>query len=296
MENWQYRPLDDYDDHKPIYTPLRISKKLKVIELAIEIEQYSWYKRLFYYLFERRRFVKSRKRSEWIVQYLFTRSLLYASSVEFQEAMKVPADFHIEHSLVNIQTWMMIDRLRKIGTAESKFTGKFMELMIKKWMEQEVSRIHLRKKNEFVRDIESYMRVSNGYLDYHFNRNPATVKNNYYKLDALVWSIVYFEKVPRYSDEVFKMADYLKATYDYIQTLPFQKFEDCDVQFDVLKVALDYRHNLLQANPPMGEKDFLEELYSDNKKKRYYYSHEEQLKLEDLPYDQELVTHPHTIF
>lgn len=130
--------------------------------------------------------------------------------------MNIPADFHIEHSLVNIQSWMMIDRLRKINTPESKFTGRFMELMIKKWMEEEVGRIHLRKKNEFARDIESYMRVSNGYLDYHFNKNSATVKNNYYKLDALVWSIVYFEKVPRYSDEVFKMAEYLKVNYDYI--------------------------------------------------------------------------------
>ena len=111
---------------------------------------------------------------------------------------------------------------------------------MKKWMEEEVSRIHLRKKNDLMRDIESYMRVTNGYLDFHFNRNPHTIKNNYYRLDALVWSIIFFEKIPRYADEVYLMADYIKQTYDYIQTLDFQKFQDCDIQFDVRRVSPDY--------------------------------------------------------
>jgi len=67
-------------------------------------------------------------------------------------------------------------------------------------MEKEVSKIHLRKKNEFVKDVDNYMRISTSYLEYHFNRNPKTIANNYYKLDALVWSIIFFEKLPRYSE------------------------------------------------------------------------------------------------
>jgi len=36
------------------------------------------------------------------------------------------------------------------------------------------------------------------------------------KLDALVWSAVFFEKVHRYSDEVYLMSEYLLQNYYYI--------------------------------------------------------------------------------
>lgn len=69
-----------------------------------------------------------------------------------------------------------------------------------KHTETQVGKIHLRKKNELIRDIEAYLKSGRDYMEHHFNRNPETIKNNYFKLDALVWSIVYFEKVPRYSE------------------------------------------------------------------------------------------------
>lgn len=74
----------------------------------------------------------------------------------------------------------------------------------------------MRKKNELVRDIEAYMKSGRDHLEYHFNRNPETVKNNYFKLDALVWSILFFEKVPRYSNQVYLMAEYIKTNYDFL--------------------------------------------------------------------------------
>ena len=60
------------------------------------------------------------------------------------------------------------------------------------------------------------METSKRYLEYHFNKNPPTMANNYHKIDALVWSVVFFEKVPRYDNKVYLMAEYLKANYDYI--------------------------------------------------------------------------------
>ena len=73
------------------------------------------------------------------------------------------------------------------------------------------------------------MKVSRNYLDYHFNKNSVTVKNNYYKLDALVWSVIFFEKIPRYSEQVYLMTEYVKANYDYIQGLNFDRFVDSDI-------------------------------------------------------------------
>lgn len=73
------------------------------------------------------------------------------------------------------------------------------------------------------------MKTSRKYLHYHFNRNPRTIVNNYIKLDALVWSIVFFEKIPRYSNRVYLMAEYLKVNYDYLSTLTYEKFLDADI-------------------------------------------------------------------
>lgn len=34
----------------------------------------------------------------------------------------------------------------------------------------------------------------------HLCKNPKTKDNHYLKIDALVWSTIFFEKVPRYSN------------------------------------------------------------------------------------------------
>lgn len=50
-------------------------------------------------------------------------------------------------------------------------------------------------------------------FDRHFNKNPKTKVNPIIKLDALVWSTIFFEKISRYSEEVFLMADYFYQNY-----------------------------------------------------------------------------------
>jgi hypothetical protein len=73
------------------------------------------------------------------------------------------------------------------------------------------------------------MKVSRNYLNYHFNRNPRTASSHYLKLDALVWSIIYFEKIPRYSNRVYLMAEYLKVNFDYMSTLSYEQILDADI-------------------------------------------------------------------
>ncbi len=51
-------------------------------------------------------------------------------------------------------------------------------------------------------------------FDRHFN--TIYKDNPYVKLDALVWSTIFFEKVQRYSDEVYIMTEYFYKNYLYI--------------------------------------------------------------------------------
>lgn len=58
-------------------------------------------------------------------------------------------------------------------------------------------------------------------FDYHFYINAKSVENPYYKIDALIWSSVYHEKVPRYSEKVYKMSEYMIQHFNYLKTLSF---------------------------------------------------------------------------
>lgn len=57
------------------------------------------------------------------------------------------------------------------------------------------------------------MQSNRNALHTHVYNNPFSKKGDngiYYKLDALIWSTIYFEKVPRYSPEVYMMTEYFK--------------------------------------------------------------------------------------
>ena len=67
-------------------------------------------------------------------------------------------------------------------------------------------------------------------FDRHFNKNPKTKENPYLKIDALIWrfittfmfiihnltSSIFFEKVPRYSNQVYAMSQHLIKQHEYL--------------------------------------------------------------------------------
>jgi hypothetical protein len=66
---------------------------------------------------------------------LFTRTLLYTHSNQFLRSMHIPPDFHIEHSIVNMHVWLIINRLKRISiasphnldTSESRYMAKIFD-------------------------------------------------------------------------------------------------------------------------------------------------------------------------
>ena len=83
--------------------------------------------------------------------------------------MNIPPDFHIEHSLMNMHLWLIMNRLRKINTSLSNFIAKNLELIFKVYTEQKVFKIHLKKKNEFIKDVNLFMQNNRKAYDSHFN-------------------------------------------------------------------------------------------------------------------------------
>ena len=82
-----------------------------------------------------------------------------------------------------------------------------------KMTEELVFNLDVLSKGKKVQDMDRYTSEIRNTFDFHFYINSKTVDNPYFKADALVWSCIYHSKVPRYSDKVYKMAEYLIQTF-----------------------------------------------------------------------------------
>lgn len=108
-----------------------------------------------------------------------------------------------------------------------------------------------------------------------FGKNPLVNPNDvYYRLDALVWSTVFFEKIPRYSTEVYMMAEYFKQQRDYLATCTEKDFEDALIEFDAYRIQPDFVQAVQKYSPRLTEEEFQKEFHSDVAAvKKYYYSY-----------------------
>ena len=141
---------------------------------------------------------------------MISRFLLYIDSWEFVNTMDVENDFHINHSIANMHVWLLYQRLRDFS--ENKYAFQLKEELIEsfnKLTKAEMNDVDVLRKQKKIDDIENYLFAIRRNLDFHFFINAKSVENPYYKLDALVWSCIYHEKVPRYSEKVQKMSEYL---------------------------------------------------------------------------------------
>ena len=140
--------------------------------------------------------------------------------------MDVENDFHINHSIANMHTWLIYQRLRDFS--ENKYAFQLKEELIEsfnKLTRAEMADVDVLRKQKKIDDIENYLFAIRRNFDFHFFINSKSVDDPYSKLDALVWSCVYHEKVPRYSEKVYKMAEYMIQHYNYLKTLSFSQLE-----------------------------------------------------------------------
>jgi hypothetical protein len=140
---------------------------------------------------------------------MISRFLLYIDSWEFVNAMDVENDFHINHSIANMHVWLIFQRLRDFS--ENKYAFQLKEELIEsfnKLTRAEMQDVDVLRRQKKIDDIENYLFAIRRNFDFHFFINSKSVEDPYYKLDALVWSCIYHEKIPRYSEKVYKMSEY----------------------------------------------------------------------------------------
>lgn len=88
--------------------------------------------------------------------------------------MAIPPDFHIEYSIINMHLWLLISRLDDFDTREARFFKKVLLNSFKVETNEMVVHIHLKKKNDFIKDILGFMNLNRNTFDRHFKLNYNT--------------------------------------------------------------------------------------------------------------------------
>ena len=199
--------------------------------------------------------------------------------------MDVENDFHINHSIANMHVYLIYQRLRDF--AENKYAFQLKEELIDAFnnlTKREMNDVDVLRKQKKIDDIENYLYAIRRNFDFHFFINAKSVDDPLYKLDALVWSCVYHEKVPRYSDKVYKMAQYFYQHFLYLKTLSFQDIEKCNIDWSAYRIPVNFKTALLRVTPPLSVEDFEKEFNSPYKVKKYHYNfrQDDELSEENL--------------
>ena len=288
--NYMDKDLNFYDEFRFHYEPTNASEYYKNQEklMLINKENFLYKMRFKYdkYMYE----IKGEERYNRIASTLVQRILEWVHSIEFNHVLKLPPDFHITHAILNVHIWLILNRLKNIGGQEIRYLVKIITESYSQITNFKVMKIHLKKKNDFIKDLNSFMKQNRNSFERHFELNPKTSVNPYHKIDALVWSAVFFEKVDRYADSVYIVAEYLMQHYDYINTLSYEDIVDGRIAWDAYRVPLDYKTKICKVNPPLSQEDFEAELNSPNENKKFFYTYEDDKEAEqfDMPIDLEL--------
>ena len=159
----------------------------------------------------------NRRYYEWVQTRLFTQIMNHVRSLEFSVGMNIPHDYMIQAMMIQIHFWMVINRLKQIGSPGSKALADMLKMTLQVETVRGAQSVNLKKSNVLTATLERMLETNNSLLEVHFNRANLTKDNPYKGIDALVWSIAFAEKVERYSDEVYMFGDYLIKNIKHLE-------------------------------------------------------------------------------
>lgn len=138
----------------------------------------------------------------------------------------------------------------------------------------EMEDVQVLRKHRKIEELDNYLHAIRQNLDYHFFIHGISCETHEFKLDALVWSCIFHEKVPRYSEQVYKTSMYLLQHYNYMKTLSFTDIEKGNFSFSTARIPFNSREAFtrLNANMPLSPEEFQKEVDSPYNIKKYHYN------------------------
>jgi len=114
MNDFEY-----FANTKPEFIPFDLDDALNHMYTHQDILKTGKVRRLVSYFTDTKAYQRGQKRSQMQAMTHLQRILMYIDSWEFVNAMDIPNDFHINHSIANMHFWLLHQRLRDFS--ENKF-------------------------------------------------------------------------------------------------------------------------------------------------------------------------------
>ena len=241
-----------------------------------DIEQTGKLRRAMMWFTEVKAFERGQKRCELQAKQIMARFLLYMDSNEFVTNIDLQEDFHIHNSIANMHAWLVFQRLRDFS--ENKYANILGEELINAFNDMittEMETVDVLRRHKKIEELDNYLFAIRNNLDFHFFINGPSVDNPAFKLDALVWTCIFHEKVPRYSEKVYRISQYLLKHYKYLKTVQFTDIEKGNIDWGAWRIPYNARETFtrIPANIPLSEEEYEKEYNSCYTTKKYHYNY-----------------------
>ena len=142
-------------------------------------------------------------------------------------------DFYIHSSFNSIHLWLICQRLQNF--TKCKLANYLIIELLKSSKKKSANAF---RNIDVLRPISKHSSIEDNYeyqknkLNWHFNINPISSENPYYKLDAFVWEFVYGKKINRFDIRNYKAAVYIVEVFKYMKSLTFDDIKNCNFNLE----------------------------------------------------------------
>jgi hypothetical protein len=226
-------------------------------------------------------------RIQLISRYILLKIYTFLESEEFNSIFPQDLDFYISQGILSMHLWLVCGRL--LNFKKSKLAYDLVKHILtsdRDLSNSEFDKVDTLRKAKKFKSIEEMFDTQKMKFDWHFLINNPTVENNYFKIDSLVWTYVFSERIDRNDERVYKMSHYLIKNYHRFTNLTFQDFENLNFKFDLSceSIPFNYKDAILYNNNNynLSPDEIFNEQYSDFKIKKYSYDYMREIELEDI--------------
>jgi hypothetical protein len=171
--------------------------------------------------------------------------------------------------------WLICQRLQHFKRSKQAFELIFEILnTYKKICKEEFENVDTLRKLSKFSTIEELYEDQKNMFNWHFYIYNPTVENLYFKIDSLVWSYIYREKIDRYDERVFKLSHYFIYHFEKFKEYTLEDFETLNFKFDLkASIPYNYKDKILRYNEVLDNEYMFLEKFSNYQYKIYSYNY-----------------------
>lgn len=219
-------------------------------------------------------------KSELIAYCIIAKINFFLLTEEFNKEFDCNLDFYIGNAILSMHIWLICQRLNNFKRSKnaSELVSNILKLNKSICNGQFQSVDTLRRISKFNK-IEENAEEQKQKLHWHFNIYDCCVEDNFFKIDALVWTYIFREKIDRYDDRVYKMSHYIIYHFNKFKTMDYSDFKNLNFEFNLEEsIPFNYKDFIEAKNPRISQEQLFLENYHNFTYRSYVYSYKTEME------------------